>query len=74
MRCVVGGDDIDGPVGQSFDQRLAVPGGPERRIHLETSVLLKVVLAERKIMGGGFAGHFDPAPFGLADDVHALGA
>ena len=70
---MIGGDHIDRPVAHPREQRLAVPGGAERRIHLETSLLPKVALVEKKVVRRRLAGDVDAAFFRLSDQGNALG-
>ena len=46
VRRMVGGDGVHGAVGEPFDQRRAIFGGGQRRIHLEVRVVDHVFVAQ----------------------------
>src|SRR5258708_33400387 len=63
VRGVVGGDAIDRAVEQAGEQRGAVFGGAQRRIHLEIRVVLSdVFIDQREVMRGDLAGYVDAFP------------
>ena len=57
MGRMVGGDHLNRTVRDARDQRGAVFAAAQRRIHLEASVLLQILVAEQQIMRRRFAAH-----------------
>ena len=72
VRRVVGGDHVDRAVAQALEQRVAVGGGAQRRVHLEAAVLLQIVLAQREVVRRGFAGDVHAALLRRADQRDAF--
>src|SRR5258708_8257996 len=67
MRGVIGGDGIDGAVGQASEKGFAVRVRGERRIHFEAGIVLDILVDEREVVGGDFAGYAETALLGPAD-------
>ncbi len=72
MGGVVRRNGVDGSVREAFDEGFPVVRAPQRRVHLEASVLPEVVFAEGEVMRPGLAGDAHPAGLGGADELHAL--
>src|SRR5260370_19517873 len=67
MRGVIGGDGIDGAVGQAGEKGFAVRVRGERRIHFEAGIVLDILVDEREVVGGDFAGYAETPLLGPAD-------
>ena len=72
MRGVVGGDHIDRAVRNPLQQRGAVAGAADGRVHLEAAVVLQQFVAEVQIVRRGFTGDVCARPLGAADERDAL--
>ena len=71
MGRVVAGYDVDGAVGQSRKDRLAVGLRPKRGVHFPVGVVgYKVVVGKRDIMRARFAGNKDAQLFCLPHEAH----
>ena len=55
MGGVIGGDGVDGAVGEARDQGFAIFAGGERRIHFVAGVVLHVFIDQREMMRRDFA-------------------
>lgn len=70
---VVGGDGVDGPVGQRGADGLDVLVGAQRRVDLEGRVVARQLGgAEQQVVRGDLGRDADAAGLGPADDVDAL--
>ena len=72
MGRMVGGDHLDRTVRDARDQRGAVFAAAQRRIHLEASVLLQILVAEQQIMRRRFAAHTHAAGLRTPYQLDAL--
>lgn len=72
VRGVVGGDHIDRAVRNPLQQRGAVAGAADGRVHLEAAVVLQQLVAEVQIVRRGFAGDVCARPLGAADERDAF--
>src|SRR5579872_4229057 len=66
MRGVVGGDGIDGAVGKSFEEGVAIVARSERRVHFEARVVLDVFIDESEMMRRDFTCDSEATAFGFA--------
>ena len=74
VRGVVGGDDVDRPVGQPGAQRGAVCGGAQRRVDLEDRVVgLGELVSEQQVVRAGLRGDVDALALGVAHDLDRPG-
>ena len=76
VRRVVGGDGVDGAVGEPLAQRLHVLGRAQRRIHLEVRIVVArrdVLVGEGQVVGRHLRGDREAAPPGLAQGADAAG-
>ena len=72
MRRVIAGQNGDGAIGDTFDQRVDVALGPERRIHFEIRVeAAERFVRQRDVMRADFAAEFDAAVARFAEKPHA---
>ena len=69
---MVGGNHIDGAVREPFQQRLAVRGRAQGRVHFKAPVLLQIGLVQQEVMRRRFAGDVHTFGFRAANQVHAL--
>src|SRR5258708_19927296 len=67
MRGVIGGDGINGAVSQASEKGFAVFARGERRIHFEAGIVLDILVDEREVVGGDFAGYAETPLLGPAD-------
>ena len=68
--CVVGGDHVDGAVGQPLAERLDVGAGAQRRVDLVDRVVGRgEVVGEQQVVGAGLGGDVPALALGVADDV-----
>src|SRR5258708_8366389 len=67
MRGVSGGDGISGAVSQASEKGFAVFTRGERRIHFEAGIVLDILVDEREVVGGNFAGYAETPLLGPAD-------
>ena len=72
MRGVIRGDHAHRAVENSLDKRVSVFFTTKRRIHLEATVLLQILVAEHEIMRTGLTGDIHTFGTGTAYDVHAF--
>ena len=70
---MVGGDHVHGAVQDPLPEGVPVPLFPERRVHLEPSLLPQLLLREQQVVGSRLAAHIQPLALGPADQRHALG-
>ena len=74
VRGVVGGDDVDGAVGQAGAQRLDVGGGAQRRVDLVDRVVGRgQLVGEQQVVRGDLGGDVPAARLGPADDLDRAG-
>ena len=67
---VVGGDGVDGAVGQALLDGLHVAVGPQRRVDLEQRVVAAAQrVGEGEVVGGGFGGDGQPLGLGRPDQL-----
>ena len=57
---MIRGNHLDRPVGDGLPQGFAVFTSAQRRIHLETTVLLQILVAEQQVVRRRFAADFQP--------------
>ena len=72
VRCVVGGDHVNGSIENSLDQRIPIFCASQRRIHLKSAFFLQILIGEHQVVGSGFTGHIQTCGLGFADDVHTF--
>src|SRR5690606_23394492 len=74
VRGVVGGDDVDGAVGQRLAQGEHVPLGAQRRVDLVDRVVgAHQLVGEEQVVRGDLGGDPDAAGLGPADDLDGAG-
>src|SRR5690606_32418752 len=70
MGGVIGGDEVDGAVFKSLDERDPVFVGAQRGIHFAIGIVVAdTFVGEGEVVGGGFGGAAHAALFGAAEDV-----
>ena len=72
MRGVVRGDDLDRAVQHAGQQRLAVGTAPQRRVHLEASLLLQILVAQQQVVRRRLAAHAQTLRLRLPHQFDAL--
>ena len=71
---VVGGDRVDGSIGQRRQDGLAIRRGAQRRVHFEVGVVLADIrVSEREVVRRDFAGYVRLAAFAAADRLQRVG-
>ena len=74
VRRVVGGDDVDGAVGETGPQRLGVGGSAQGRVDLVDRVVGRgQVVGEEQVVGADLGGDVPPRRLGLPDDLDRPG-
>ena len=69
---MVGGDGVDGAVGQPGLDGVDVGAGPQRRVHLEHRVVaLQQLVGQREVVRRRLGGDRQALGLGAADEVHA---
>ena len=69
---MVGRNHIDGSVEDPFSECLSVFLAANRRIHLESSVLLQILIRKNQVVRRGFAGDIHASCLGFGDNFHAF--
>ena len=73
---VIGGDAVDGAVGDALDELGGVLCGAKRRVHLERGgvVVADVVLGQEQVVRGDLAGDAHAGGLGAAHELEPVGA
>ena len=73
MRSMIGGNNINGPILQSFTDRLDIRREPEGRIHFRQRALLPHrFFGQHEMMWTGFRGHPNSVGLGLPGGLYCL--
>jgi hypothetical protein len=71
MRCMVGGDAVDGSIGECFAQRLAVFGLAQRRVDLASGVVAdQRFVGQSEVVRRDLCGHRQAAALGFSQQAH----
>lgn len=69
---MIGGDHLDRPIEDTSDERLTVLAAPQRRIHLEATLLAQVVVCKQQVVRSRLAAHVKAPGLGLTNQFDAF--